>query len=551
MSLTGLSLEILKLSLMGTVLTVLLLLLKKILRKHLSARWQHAVWFLLVLRLLMPVAPQNALSMHNLLTPLLNGIQQQGNYLDVHEIQLNNDQYYDYTDNGTTKESTIGENKNAGLENITGWQGLNNNNIKPSNPAGNKTFFTITDFIALIWMLGAVLMMAVTIVSNVRFSRMVRYSVPCSDKESLNLLKRCYRIAAVNRNIPLIINENVKVPLLFGIIKPRLIISSDVLNKLSPQQKKHVFLHELIHYKRKDILINWFVAILRSIYWFNPVIVYAFHKMKEDCELACDEQVLKKLKPFEYAKYGQTIINLVEMLSVPNTLDCTSGLLQKKSSVKRRIYMISGFKRKTALTTLLALIITLLVGCSGLSNADKTVPPAASPDKESNNTIEYQTGNDSDNNSEHTNQPEESPSETADDTDPAGQNSADEQNPDNAKDLPDTATIEEKVQFYLDKLKDKSYTGTYGEGYTWYTAAEELGMIGKPAIPGLIEKLDSKDDYERALALYALLLASQHDNVKSFTNGEYINVNLDFNAETHPEMIEIARAWWEKYKENF
>ena len=45
-------------------------------------------------------------------------------------------------------------------------------------------------------------------------------------------------------------------------------------------------------------------------------------------------------------------------------------------------------------------------------------------------------------------------------------------------------------------------------------------MVGKPAIPGLIEKLETDDDYERALALYALLLASQHENVKEFTNGE-------------------------------
>ncbi|NLO98694.1 MAG: hypothetical protein GX386_00160, partial [Clostridiaceae bacterium] len=59
------------------------------------------------------------------------------------------------------------------------------------------------------------------------------------------------------------------------------------------------------------------------------------------------------------------------------------------------------------------------------------------------------------------------------------------------------------------------------------------------------------DDYERALALYALLLATQHDNVKSFTDGEYIIVNLDFNKENHPEMVDIAIAWWNKYKDNF
>jgi hypothetical protein len=55
--------------------------------------------------------------------------------------------------------------------------------------------------------------------------------------------------------------------------------------------------------------------------------------------------------------------------------------------------------------------------------------------------------------------------------------------------------------FYLDKLKDLNFTSTYGEGYTWYIAAEELGKMGKPAISYLIQKLDAKDDYERTQTL--------------------------------------------------
>ncbi len=112
-------------------------------------------------------------------------------------------------------------------------------------------------------------------------------------------------------------------------------------------------------------------------------------------------------------------------------------------------------------------------------------------------------------------------------------------------------TVEERVAYNIEKLKDKAYIGTYGDGYTWYTAAEELGMIGKPAIPALIQKLDTKDDYERTLVFYALLLATQHDNVKEFTKGEYINTSLDFNVKTHPEMKKQALAWWEKYKSNW
>ena len=107
------------------------------------------------------------------------------------------------------------------------------------------------------------------------------------------------------------------------------------------------------------------------------------------------------------------------------------------------------------------------------------------------------------------------------------------------------------VDYYIDQLKDPTYTSIYNEDYTYYIAAESLGQIGKPAIPKLIEKLSTEDDYERALVLYALLLASQADNVKAFAGDDYIQTSLDFDSRNHPKLVEIASAWWEKYNKYF
>jgi len=109
------------------------------------------------------------------------------------------------------------------------------------------------------------------------------------------------------------------------------------------------------------------------------------------------------------------------------------------------------------------------------------------------------------------------------------------------------------VMFYIHKLKDKDYTFEYGDENikTWYIAAEEIALIGKPAIPYLIKNLQTKNDYERAVTLYALLISTQNENVKIFTNGEYIEVSLDFNPENHEKLKKIAIDWWEKYKHNW
>lgn len=107
------------------------------------------------------------------------------------------------------------------------------------------------------------------------------------------------------------------------------------------------------------------------------------------------------------------------------------------------------------------------------------------------------------------------------------------------------------VDYYIDRLKDPTYTSIYNDDYTYYIAAESLGEIGKSAIPKLIEKLSTEDDYERALALYALLLASQADNVKDFAGNDYIQTCLDFDGRNHPALVEIARNWWTKYSGYF
>ncbi len=107
------------------------------------------------------------------------------------------------------------------------------------------------------------------------------------------------------------------------------------------------------------------------------------------------------------------------------------------------------------------------------------------------------------------------------------------------------------IDYYMNKLSDPTFTSIYNNEYVYYTAAEQLGQIGKKAIPPLINRLDTADDYERALVLYALLLASQDEEVKAFVGNNYIHTHLDFDARNHPEQVKIALEWWNKYQSYF
>jgi len=55
---------------------------------------------------------------------------------------------------------------------------------------------------------------------------------------------------------------------------------------------RYVFLHELGHLKRGDILVNWLMALPLVLHWFNPLVWYAIQRIRVDGESACDALAL-------------------------------------------------------------------------------------------------------------------------------------------------------------------------------------------------------------------------------------------------------------------
>lgn len=107
------------------------------------------------------------------------------------------------------------------------------------------------------------------------------------------------------------------------------------------------------------------------------------------------------------------------------------------------------------------------------------------------------------------------------------------------------------LQYNLNKLSDPDYTQTYGDGENdkvWYIAAENLGQIGKRAIPHLIAKLDSPDEFEVMLALYALQLASQDKALQVQTKHNYLSLPSVLNPRANARNTAIALSWWQEYK---
>lgn len=96
-----------------------------------------------------------------------------------------------------------------------------------------------------------------------------------------------------------------EVPMLTGLVVPALMLPQVA----SPENGlDYALLHELIHYRRRDIWLKALVMLSVSVHWFNPVMWLMVRQVDRDIELACDEMALTVLPEEERLAYGETIL---------------------------------------------------------------------------------------------------------------------------------------------------------------------------------------------------------------------------------------------------
>ena len=130
-----------------------------------------------------------------------------------------------------------------------------------------------------------------------------------------------------------------KVPSIFGIFNPAILITEDTLRE-NDSTLKYIFLHELSHYKRLDLVFNYILVLVLSIHWFNPVVWVLFNKVRQDIELGADELATKRLDKNQRKEYGMTLINLIKNCTKENYTASILCISDNEKNLERRILMI-------------------------------------------------------------------------------------------------------------------------------------------------------------------------------------------------------------------
>ncbi len=164
----------------------------------------------------------------------------------------------------------------------------------------------------VIWLMGAAAVLLWNLSSHLRFLHWLRrWSSPVESGEAIAAFHLLGDQLGLDRRPRLLVCQGLRVPMLAGVFRPVILLPPDCM---SGEELGFSLLHELTHYRRKDIWRKLLALWVNALHWFNPLMWYMVRMVERDTELACDEDVLRCLSQPDYSAYGQTILSAVARL---------------------------------------------------------------------------------------------------------------------------------------------------------------------------------------------------------------------------------------------
>jgi TonB family protein len=117
--------------------------------------------------------------------------------------------------------------------------------------------------------------------------------------------------------------EVVGLPATLGLWSPLVVVPAAFETRYDPVQRELMLAHECAHVRRGDVQANGVAALLRCVFWFNPLLHLAAPRFRQDQELACDATVLAR-HPGSRRRYGEALLQ-AQLDAQASPLGCHFG----------------------------------------------------------------------------------------------------------------------------------------------------------------------------------------------------------------------------------
>lgn len=298
-----------------------LLLIRKITREQISAKARYHLWYLFILALILPFIPRSFFR-NNPLFPRISDLL--STQTPAHNLSLS----------PHIQDPSLSI---LGLSDFTP-------DLDRSLPHSWNLALEI------LWGVGFLITVTFVVFGLSQLYRIRRSAflvTADNEPELFRQYSRCLRDLNLHRRISLYTSCQISSPVSYGILFPRILIPQDLDIQVSEKDIRFIFLHELIHYRHKDSLINGIACILQAVYWFNPAVRHGLRLLQADREIACDHSVITRTGQEEALSYADMLLRYAKQAQKQVFFSPFSSLGSRHTELYQRVHSILNYRADT------------------------------------------------------------------------------------------------------------------------------------------------------------------------------------------------------------
>lgn len=204
-----------------------------------------------------------------------------------------------------------------------------------------KPKLDLASYLPAVWALGTLAMVGWIGVSHTIIRRRISIAGRrCRDTRAQQHLQWATDRMGVTHPPQLLAVEGLPTAAVFGWMRPRLLVPDDLCERFSADEVRGIFLHELAHLRRHDVLWTWLELAACALHWFNPLVWLAVRRFRADRELECDRLALAHLNDTQRLSFGEALIKTLEAHQWPSPA-AVAPFAQHQPEIRTRILMIT------------------------------------------------------------------------------------------------------------------------------------------------------------------------------------------------------------------
>ena len=312
--------SLLQMSFLGTVIILLIVVLRAVLINRLPKKTFLILWWIALIRLLVPFSIKSVTSIYSLLQSI---------YSDINPVR--------------TAQTTTFLPIHGNMPEIA--NGLSEAMVQRTESIS---------ILSVIWLAGLLLCFGFFAVSYIKCYREFRFSLPVEN----DILEAWKEKQPLKRSLSIRQTETIAAPLSYGVIRPVILMPKNTEWK-NIYQLRYVLEHEYVHIRRLDMLTKLIMIAAVCIHWFNPLVWVMYILFNRDLELSCDETVVRRFGMDIKSVYATALISMEEKKSGLTPL-CNSF---SKNAIEERIRAIMKIKKTSKFAVMISAV--LVIGVTG------------------------------------------------------------------------------------------------------------------------------------------------------------------------------------------